>query len=71
MINAQLEGMRACSPTCAGSCIALDTSPSPGSLDPGLAELKSRAALFRQSMDEVRRNLKSLPAPSYGEVAGK
>jgi hypothetical protein len=36
--------------------------PSPGSLDPGLAQLKSRVAYFWQSMDEVRRSVETLPA---------
>jgi hypothetical protein len=45
----------------------LDNSPSPSSLEPGLTELKSRVALFRQSTDEVRRSVESLPAATPTE----
>jgi hypothetical protein len=62
MINAQLEGAESLLSNLRGELLALDTSLSPGSPDPGLAELKSRVAYFRQSMDEVRRSVESLPA---------
>jgi hypothetical protein len=62
MINAQLEGAESLLSNLRGELLALDTSLSPGSPDPGLAELKSRVAYFRQSMDEVRKSVESLPA---------
>lgn len=67
MINAQLEGAESVLSNLHGELLALDASPSPGSLDPGLAELKSRVALFRQSMDEVRRSVESLSAATNTE----
>jgi uncharacterized membrane protein len=74
LINAQLEDAESLLSGLRGELLALDTSLSPGSLDPGLAQLKSRVAYFRQSMDEVRRNVETLPGDSargyYGEVAG-
>ena len=62
MINAQLEDAECQLSNLRGELLALDTSLSPGSLDPSLAQLKSRVAYFRQSMDEVRRNVETLPA---------
>jgi hypothetical protein len=62
MINAQLEDAESLLSGLRGELLALDTSLSPGSLDPGLAQLKSRVAYFRQSMDEVSRSVETLPA---------
>jgi hypothetical protein len=49
MINAQPEDTETLLSNPRGHLLALETSPSPGSLDPGLAQLKSRVAYFRQS----------------------
>lgn len=62
IINAQLEDAESLLSSLRGELLALDTSLSPGSLDPGLAQLKSRVAYFRQSMDEMRRSVETLPA---------
>jgi hypothetical protein len=62
MINAQLEDAESLLSGLRGELLALDTRLSPGSLEPGLAQLKSRVAYFRQSMDEVARRVESLPA---------
>jgi DNA repair ATPase RecN len=62
MINAQLEDTESLLSSLRGDLLALDTSLSPSSLEPGLAQLKSRLAYFRQSMDEVRRSMETLPA---------
>jgi hypothetical protein len=62
MINAQLEDTESLLSNLRGELLALDTSLSPGSLEPGLAQLKSRVAYFRQSMDEVARSVETLPA---------
>jgi hypothetical protein len=61
MINAQLEDAECLLSNLRGELLALDTSLSPGALEPGLAQLQSRVAYFRQSMDEVTRSAKSLP----------
>jgi hypothetical protein len=62
IINAQLEDAESQLSSLRGELLALDESLSPGSLDPGLAQLKSRVAYFQQSMDEVRRSVETLPA---------
>ena len=62
MINAQLEDAESLLSSLRGELLALDPSFSPGSLDPDLAQLKSRVAYFRQSMDEATRRVESLPA---------
>ena len=62
MINAWLEDAECLLSNLRGQLLALDTSHSPGSLEPGLAQLQSRVANFRQSMDEVTRRVKTLPA---------
>ena len=62
LINAQLEDAESLLSSLRGELLALDTSLSPGSLDPGLAQLQSRVAYFRQSMHEVRRSVETLPA---------
>ena len=61
MINAQLEDAECLLSNLRGELLALDTSLSPGALEPGLAQLQSRVAYFRQSMDEVMRSVKSVP----------
>jgi hypothetical protein len=61
MIDAQLENTESLLSNLRGELLALDTSLSPGSLEPGLAQLKSKVAYFRQSMDEVRRSVEALP----------
>jgi hypothetical protein len=61
MINAQLEDAESLLSNLRAELLALDTSLSPGSLEPGLAQLKSRVVYFRQSMDKVRRSVESLP----------
>jgi len=62
MINAQLEGAESLLSNLRAELLALDSGLSPGSLEPGLAQLKSRVAYFRQSTDEVTRGVESLPA---------
>jgi hypothetical protein len=62
MINARLEGAESLLSNLRAELLALDTSLSPGSLEPGLAQLKSRVAYFRQSMDEVTQSVETLPA---------
>jgi hypothetical protein len=62
MINAQLEDTESLLSNLRAELLAIDTSLSPGSLEPGLAQLKSRVAYFRQSMDEVARSVETLPA---------
>jgi hypothetical protein len=62
LINAQLEDAESLLSSLHGELLALDTSLSPGSLDPDLAQLQSRVAYFRQSMHEVRRSVETLPA---------
>ena len=64
MINAQLEDTESLLSNLRGELLALDTSHSPGSLEPGLAQLQSRVAYFRQSMDEVTRSVETLSAPT-------
>jgi hypothetical protein len=61
MINAHLEDTESLLSSLRGGLLALDTSPSPGSLEPGLVHLKERVSYFRRSMDEVRRSVKALP----------
>ena len=62
MINAQLEDAESLLSGLRGELLALDTSVAPGSHEPDLAQLKSRVAYFRQSMDEVARSVETLPA---------
>jgi hypothetical protein len=61
MINAQLEGAESLLSNLRGELLALDTSLSPGTLDSGLAHLKTRVAYFRRSLDEVTRSVETLP----------
>lgn len=64
MINAQLEDTESLLSNLRGELLALDTSPSSGSLEPGLVHLKERVSYFRRSMDEVRRSVEALPVAS-------
>jgi hypothetical protein len=64
MINAQLEDTESLLSNLRGELLALDTSPSSGSLEPGLVHLKERVSYFRRSMDEVRRTVEALPVAS-------
>jgi hypothetical protein len=61
MINAQLEDAECLLSSLRGELLALDTSPSPGSLEPGLVHLKERVSYFRRSMDEMRRSVEAVP----------
>jgi len=61
MINAQLEGAESLLNNLRGELLALDTAPSPGSLEPDLLHLKERVAYFRHSLDEVTRSVETLP----------
>ena len=69
MINAQLENTESPLSNLRGELLALDTSLSPGSLD--LAQLKSRVAYFRQSMDEVGRSVETLPAATSDRLLAR
>jgi hypothetical protein len=62
MINAQLEGAESLLSNLRGELLALDTGLSPGTLESGLAHLKTRVAYFRRSLDEVTRSVETLPA---------
>ena len=61
MINAQLEDTESLLSNLRAELLALDTSPTAGALEPGLAHLKERVSYFRRSMDEVRRSVEALP----------
>ena len=61
MINAHLEDTESLLSSLRGGLLALDTSPSPGSLEPGLMHLKERVSYVRRSMDEMRRSVEALP----------
>jgi hypothetical protein len=71
MIDAQLENTESLLSNLSGELLALDTSLSPGSMEPGLAQLKSRVAYFRQSMDEVRRSVEALPPATTEGLPGR
>jgi hypothetical protein len=64
MINAQLEDTESLLSSLRGELLALDTSLSPGSLEPSLVHLKERVSYFRRSMDEVKRSVEALPVAS-------
>jgi len=68
IINVQLEDAESLLSNLRGELLAIDASLSPGSLEPGLAHLKSRVAYFRQSMDEVTRSMEALPAGTKGRL---
>ncbi len=61
MINAQLEGAESLLGNLRGELLAVDTSLSPGSIEPTLVHLKERVAYFRRSLDEVTRSVDTLP----------
>ena len=56
MINAQLESAESLLGNLRGELLAVDNRLSPGSLDPGLQQLKERVAYFRRGLDEVTRS---------------
>src|SRR3712207_3520471 len=62
MINAQLEGAESLLGNLRAELLAVDTSLSPGSIQPSLMQLKERVAYFRHSLDEVTRRVETLPA---------
>ena len=62
MINAQLESAESLLGNLRGELLAVDNRLAPGSLDPGLQQLKERVAYFRRGLDEVTRSVESLPA---------
>jgi hypothetical protein len=62
MINAQLESAESLLGNLRGELLAVDNRLAPGSLDPGLRQLKERVAYFRRGLDEVTRSVESLPA---------
>jgi hypothetical protein len=64
MINAQLEDTESLLSNLRAELLALDTSPTSGTLEPGLAHLKESVSYFRRSMDEVRRSVEALPVAS-------
>ena len=67
MINAQLEGIESLLSNLRGELLALDASPTALATESGLVGLKQRVAYFRRSLDEVKRNVDSLPSgPSDG-----
>ncbi|MEW6638180.1 MAG: hypothetical protein AB1425_15345 [Actinomycetota bacterium] len=61
IINAQLENAESLLSNLRGELLALDTGLAPGAIEPGLARLKERVRLFRQSMDEVARGVEPVP----------
>ena len=62
MINAQLEGAESLLGNLRAELLAVDTSLSPGAIQPNLVHLKERVAYFRRSLDEVTRRVETLPA---------
>lgn len=62
MINAQLESAESLLGNLRGELLSVDDRLAHGSLDPGLRQLKERVAYFRRGLDEVTRNVESLPA---------
>ena len=71
MINAQLEGAESLLANLRGELLALDTGLAHGSPDTDLAQLKSRIAYFRQSMDEVTRRVETLPAATMERLPAR
>jgi hypothetical protein len=62
MINAQLEGAESLLGNLRAELLAVDTSLSPGSIEPSLVHLKERVAYFRRGLDELTRRVDTLPA---------
>jgi hypothetical protein len=62
MINAQLESAESLLGNLRGELLAVDSKLAGGALDPGLQQLRERVAYFRRGLDEVTRNVESLPA---------
>jgi hypothetical protein len=62
MINAQLESAESLLGNLRGELLAVDNRLAPGSVEPGLRQLKERVAYFRRGLDEVTKSVESLPA---------
>jgi hypothetical protein len=71
MFKAQLEAKVSLLSNLSGDLLALDTSPSPGTLEPGFAQLKERVSYVRRSMDKVRRSEESQPAATAERLAAR
>ncbi|HEY0128849.1 MAG TPA: hypothetical protein VGB40_06760 [Rubrobacteraceae bacterium] len=69
LINAQLEGVESLLGNLRGELLALDASPAAISPESKLVGLKQRVAYFRQSLDEVKRNVDRLPSDSSDAFA--
>jgi hypothetical protein len=68
MINAQLEGAESLLGNLRAELLAVDTSLSPGSIEPNLVHLKERVAYFRRGLDEVTRRVETLPEPATEQL---
>jgi hypothetical protein len=68
MINAQLEGAESLLGNLRAELLAVDTSLSPGSIEPSLVHLKERVAYFRRGLDEVTRRVETLPEPATEQL---
>ena len=71
VINAQLEGVESLLGNLRGELLSIDTSLSPRSVEPGLAQLKERISYFRRSLDEVTRTVDHLPTTVTEELPTK
>ena len=71
MINAQLEGAESLLGNLRSELLAVDTSLSPGSIEPSLVHLKERVAYFRHGLDEVTRRVETLPEPATEQLPTK
>jgi hypothetical protein len=71
MIKVQLEAKVSLLSNLRGDLLALDTSPSPGSLEPCFAHLKERVSYVRRSMDKVRRSEENQPAATAERLAAR
>ena len=68
LINAQLEGAESLLGNLRAELLAVDTSLSPGSIEPSLVHLKERVAYFRRGLDEVTRRVETLPEPATEQL---
>ncbi|MGB3634142.1 MAG: hypothetical protein WA982_08890 [Rubrobacteraceae bacterium] len=71
VINAQLEGVESLLGNLRGELLSIDTSLSPRSVEPGLAQLRERISYFRRSLDEVTRTVDHLPTTVTEELPTK
>jgi hypothetical protein len=71
VINAQLEGVESLLGNLRGELLSIDTSLSPRSVEPGLAQLRERISYFRRSLDEVTRTVDHLPNTVTEELPTK